>query len=145
MYIGGGTEDARLRPIRLRSKLAEVEIGRSRNWPKSKLIGRSRTDGVCSVSSFSLSFLVWWGRRGSHTTAREPKRAHFRVPALQTPPEFNEKTPRETQKERNGGAGKGRKRAKFWAVRERAVRRRTVPRRTVRRKAVQRSPNPQPQ
>ena len=30
------------------------------NWPKSKLaeveIGRSRTDGVCSVSSFSLSF-----------------------------------------------------------------------------------------
>ena len=39
-----------------KSKLAEVEIGRSRNWPKSKLIGRSRTDGVCSVSSFSLSF-----------------------------------------------------------------------------------------
>ena len=37
-------------------QLAEVEIGRSRNWPKSKLIGRSRTDGVCSISSFSLSF-----------------------------------------------------------------------------------------
>ena len=39
-------------------QLAEIElvaIGRSRNWPKSKLIGRSRTDGVCSVSSFSLS------------------------------------------------------------------------------------------
>ena len=35
-------------------QLAEVEIGRSRNWPKSKLIGRSRTDGVCSVSSLSL-------------------------------------------------------------------------------------------
>ena len=40
------SQDARLRPIRLRtirsrnwpkSKLAEVEIGRSRNWPKSKL------------------------------------------------------------------------------------------------------------
>ena len=29
---------------------------RSRNWPKSKFIGRSRTDGVFSVSSFSLSF-----------------------------------------------------------------------------------------
>ena len=39
-----------------KSKLAEVKIGRSRNWPKSKLVGRSRTDGVCSVSSFSLSF-----------------------------------------------------------------------------------------
>ena len=37
-------------------ELAEVEIGRSRNWPKSKLIGRSRTDGVCSVPSFSRSF-----------------------------------------------------------------------------------------
>ena len=37
-------------------QLAEVEIGRSRNWPKSKLIGRSRTHGVCSVSSFSLIF-----------------------------------------------------------------------------------------
>ena len=36
-------------------ELAEVEIGRSRNWPKSKLLGRSRTNGVCSVSSFSPS------------------------------------------------------------------------------------------
>ena len=36
------------------------------------------------------------------------KRAHFRAPALQTPPKFHEKTPRETQKERNGG-GKGKK------------------------------------
>ena len=39
-------------------QLAKVEIGRSRNWPKSKLIGRIRTDGVCSVSSFSLSFFL---------------------------------------------------------------------------------------
>ena len=38
---------------------------------------------------------------GFHTTAREPKHAHLRAPALQTPPKFNEKTPRETQKERN--------------------------------------------
>ena len=43
-----------------KSKLAEVEIGRTRNWPKSKLIGRSRTDGVCSVSSFSLSFFLFF-------------------------------------------------------------------------------------
>ena len=39
-----------------KSKLAQVEIGRSRKWPKSKLIGRNRKDGVCSVPSFSLSF-----------------------------------------------------------------------------------------
>ena len=43
-----------------KSKLAEVEIGRSRNWPKSKLSGRSRTDGVCSVSSFSLSCFFFY-------------------------------------------------------------------------------------
>ena len=47
------TEDTRLRTIRLRP------AGRSRNWPKSKLIGRSRTNGVCSVSSFSLSFFFY--------------------------------------------------------------------------------------
>ena len=37
-----------------------------------------------------------------------------------TPPKFNEKTPRVTQKERNGGL-RGEKRAKFWAVRRRRV------------------------
>ena len=35
-------------------------------------------------------------------------------------PKFNEKTPRETHKERNGG-GRGKKRAKFWAVRRKVV------------------------
>ena len=47
-----------------------------------------------------------------HTTAREPKRAHLRVPALQTPPKFHEKTPRETQQERSGG-GRGEKGRNF--------------------------------
>ena len=32
------------------------------------------------------------GRRGSHTTAREPKRAHFRAPALQRHPERHRKS-----------------------------------------------------
>ena len=36
------------------------------------------------------------------------ERAHFRTPTRQTPPQFHEKTPRETQKERNGG-GRGEK------------------------------------
>ena len=35
-------------------------------------------------------------------------RIELSAPALQTPPKFHEKTPRETQKERNGG-GKGKK------------------------------------
>ena len=45
---------------------------------------------------------------GLHTTAREPKRAHFRAPALQTPPKFNERTPTEKQKEQKWG-GRGEK------------------------------------
>ena len=52
---------------------------------------------------------------GFHTTARETKRAHFRTPALQTPPKFHEKTPRETQKERNGG-GKGKKKREILGL-----------------------------
>ena len=52
------------------------------------------------------------------TTAREPKRVHLRVRPSKTPPKFQEKTPRETEKERNGG-GRGGKKAKFWAVRGR--------------------------
>ena len=52
------------------------------------------------------------GPQGFHTTAREPKRAQFRVPAFKTPPKFNEKTPRETQKQRNGG-GKGKKKSEI--------------------------------
>ena len=45
---------------------------------------------------------------GFHTTAREPQRTQFRVPAFtKKPPKFNEKKPRETEKERiSGGRGK---------------------------------------
>ena len=53
---------------------------------------------------------------GFHTTTREPKRAHLRVPALQkTPPKFHEKTPREGRIERILRRERE-KRAKFWAV-----------------------------
>ena len=43
------------------------------------------------------------------------KRAHFQAPALQTPPKFHEKTPRETQKERKWWRGEGNN-AKFWVL-----------------------------
>ena len=39
------------------------------------------------------------GSPGFHTAARVPKRAHLRVPVIQTP-KFNEETPREGRKER---------------------------------------------
>ena len=49
--------------------------------------------------------------RATGARTRQPensKRAHFRHLRFKTPPKFHEKTPRETQKQRNGG-GKGKK------------------------------------
>ena len=55
--------------------------------------------------------------RAAGSRTRQPensKRAHFRAPALQTPPKFHERTPRERKKKENCG-GKKEKSAKFWA------------------------------
>ena len=46
---------------------------------------------------------------GFHTTAREPKRAHLSAPALQTSPEFHERTPRERERRKKIVAGGGKK------------------------------------
>ena len=51
----------------------------------------------------------------SHDNLRTPKRAHFRAPALQTPPKFHEKTPQKEEKRTKMGVGEGKKGAKFWA------------------------------
>ena len=67
-------------------------------------------------SSLSGCLLVefWWCLRSDRTLkcARQPensKRAHFRTPALQTPPKFHEKTPkREERKKIVAGGGKKR-------------------------------------
>ena len=61
-----------------------------------------------------LSFFLSWGVLSCCFTQQpeNSKRAHLRVPALQTPPKFHENTPRETQKERNGG-GRGKKARNF--------------------------------
>ena len=48
------------------------------------------------------------GRRGFTQQPENSKRAHLRPRRFKTPPKFHEKTPRETQKERNGGK-KGKK------------------------------------
>ena len=69
---------------------------------------------VSLVSFLALARLVWrQGRRGSHTTAQELQTCTFQGTCA-SKHQFHEKTPRETQKQRNGG-GKGRKSAKFWA------------------------------
>ena len=41
-----------------------------------------------------------WGRRGFTRQPQNSKRAHFRDPALQTPPKFHERTPKREKKER---------------------------------------------
>ena len=71
------------------------------------------TFGVLGLSCASPGRPGLVGPPGSHTTAREPKRAHFRVPAFKTPPKFNEKTPRERQKERIRGREREKKAQNF--------------------------------
>ena len=50
---------------------------------------------------------------GFHTTAREPKRAHFMVPALQTPPKFHEKTHPERHKKNEMEAERGKQKSEM--------------------------------
>ena len=54
------------------------------------------------------------GAAGARTRQPEnSKRAHFRAPALETPPKFHERTPREKE-ERKLWREEGKKNAKFW-------------------------------
>ena len=66
------------------------------------------------------------GPPGFHTTARELQTCTFEGPGLQKHHQNStKKTKREGKKNKNCG-GRGKKRAKFWAVRRRGVRRRGV-------------------
>ena len=55
-----------------------------------------------------------WGRRGFTRQPENSKRAHLSVPAHQTPPIFNEKTPRERRKNEISG-GREKKARNFGA------------------------------
>ena len=55
-----------------------------------------------------------WGRLGFTRQPEKSKRAQLRAPALQTPPKFHEKTPRERKKTKMGG-GRGKKARNFGA------------------------------
>ena len=57
-------------------------------------------------------------RRGFTQQPENSKCAHFRDPALQTPPKFHERTPKR-EKERKLWRERKKKKAKFWAVRRR--------------------------
>ena len=70
------------------------------------------TFGVLGLSCASPGGPVWWGRRGFTRQPESPNVHISGFPAFKTPPKFNEKTPRETQKERNGG-GKGKKKSEI--------------------------------
>ena len=107
------------------------------------------------LSSFSLLGLLHCrvkprrphqtGPPGLHTTTRELQTRTFERPGLQKHHQNSTRRHPETQKERNGG-GKGRKRAKFWAIRRRGVQWREVQRKVVQGSPNQQQPQqPQPQ
>ena len=58
---------------------------------------------------------------GLYTTAIEPKHAHLRVPTLQRPPKFNEKTPQRGKNRTNFAAGEGKRSVFFGRSWGRAV------------------------
>ena len=80
---------------------------------------------------------------GLHTTAREPKRAHLRVPAFKNTTNSTRRHPEKDRKRTKMVAGEGKQRVKFWAVRRRAVRRVRCP--VVWRRVVQGPNQQQPQ
>ena len=49
----------------------------------------------------------------AHDSPRTPSVAHFRAPALQTPPKFHERTPRERKKKENCGGRREKKARNF--------------------------------
>ena len=70
------------------------------------------TFGVLGLSCATLGGPVWWGRRGF---TRQPESPNVHILVFRRSkhtPKFNEKTPRETQKDRNGG-GKGKKKSEI--------------------------------
>ena len=54
--------------------------------------------------------------RRLHTTAREPKRVHFRVRRFKNTTKIPRKDPQEREEGMKIVAGEGKKRAKYWAV-----------------------------
>ena len=85
------------------------------------LVVEAPEPSMCAFGVFGLSCEVPAAPEAALASHYSPRAqtCTFKGSGLpKTPPKFNEKTPRETQKERNGG-GRGKKRAKFWAVQRR--------------------------
>ena len=71
-----------------------------------------------SCHNFQTSFSLLGSFRGNGCGAAgvshdNPKRAHFRAPALPTPPKFHERTPRERKKKENCGGRREEKARNF--------------------------------
>ena len=78
--------------------------------------------GVLGLSCASPGGPVWWGRRCSTRTTREPKRAHLSARSSKTPPKFNEKTFQREKTERNFRWEREKKERNFGRSRGRGVR-----------------------
>ena len=98
-----------LLPRPLQANAALGQIGLNRSWPFWATTPRTPLPSAGPPSP------RLWGRRGFTRQPENSKRAHFRAPALHTPPKFHEKTlPREGRKNEKCG-GRGEKARKFWA------------------------------
>ena len=71
------------------------------------------TLGVLGLSCASPGGPVWWGRRGSHTTAREPRRAHLRVPVFKNTTKIQREDIQRGKKRTNFAAGEEKKERNF--------------------------------
>ena len=83
-------------------------IGSQQSVRRVSILSRKKKKrSLFEVSGCRVKPQRLWGRRGFTRQPENSKRAHFRAPALQTPPKFHEKTPRERKKKENcGGGGK---------------------------------------
>ena len=86
------------------------------SWNFGGVLKRRSNVHVRSSLVWSPGGPVWWGRRG-FTRHRRTQRGHLRPPVTK----IQQEDPQRGKKRTNFPAGEGKKRAKFWAVRERAV------------------------
>ena len=66
------------------------------------------------TSPWLPSGIVWWGRRGSHTTTRELQTCTLDGPGASK--HHQNSTRRHTEKKSETGGGRRKKNAKFWAL-----------------------------
>ena len=94
------------------SKLARLTVS---NNPFSCSLATSRITGMSRDMIQQTTSLAFRNCLPHCPHAPHWKKQALRAPALQTPPNFNERTPKREKKERKCGGRAKKKSAKFWA------------------------------